>query len=71
MMEIIDGNETCQLPEPLITHYLNKCYICENDLHLFMITPILENADGILVQCCKKCADKICPEWNDEDDNGE
>lgn len=44
------------------------CYICNEPLHDFMTTPILELPDGSCKQCCEICANKNFPNW-DEDDN--
>jgi len=45
------------------------CYICDDELHPFMTTPILELPDGSFEQCCEKCADINFPGWDEEDDD--
>ena len=43
------------------------CYICDIELHKFMTTPILEQPDGSLVQCCESCANREFPGWDEEE----
>ncbi len=45
------------------------CYICDSELHKFMITPALELPDGRLEQCCELCADREFPGWREEDED--
>lgn len=44
------------------------CFICEDLLYKFIITPLLETPDKKLHQICEKCADENIPNWRDEDD---
>lgn len=46
---------------------MDLCYICNAELHKFMITPILELPDGTWKQCCAECADKEFPGWETGD----
>ena len=47
---------------------MNSCYICGEELHNFMTTPILELPDGSMEQCCETCADKEFPGWDEEEE---
>lgn len=46
------------------------CYICGGPLHSFMTTPLLELDNGKYAECCKECADKEFPGWDDEESDG-
>jgi len=43
------------------------CYICDSQLHAFMLTPILKLPNDDLAQCCEKCADREFPNWREDD----
>ena len=44
----------------------NNCYVCDKLLPPFLITPVIETANG-LVECCETCADREFPGWREED----
>jgi hypothetical protein len=44
---------------------LDRCYICDGVLSSFLLTPLIETANG-LFQCCKECADKEFPGWEED-----
>lgn len=49
---------------------MDRCYICEAELHSFMTTPILELPNGTYEACCETCANEQFPGWDDEESNG-
>lgn len=44
---------------------MDYCLKCEEQLHKFMTTPIIEMPDGTYEQMCEKCADKEYPGWDE------
>jgi hypothetical protein len=51
--------------------FTENCYICESPLPKFITTPILELPDGSLEQCCKSCANKEFPGYDDDNDEND
>lgn len=45
------------------------CLICGNRVPPFAITPVLEDENGDLNNCCESCADEQFPGWRDEEDD--